>query len=657
VIRSIAALTIVVLTALAHVPVALAAPPPLEAFFGRTVLGDAKLSPDGFTVAMRMGGVGQRDRLVVLDLRTFKPLVVASFDDRDINAFSWVNDSRLVFDLGVELTGLNRADAGPGLFAVNKDGEQFRALVETNGAWVKAPPVGVPLLRVGTRLIRTLPASGDASVIVGRAEEVSREKIDYIALQRLNTSSGRASDLEPPLHSFDWTFDAAGQLRAVRTQEKGTVTTLLLQADGSWKQVYQAELLSADAFVPRFVDADGTLYVEAGHGDHTALFTFDAATGKLSAKPVAASQDFSLHSSFVANDRKLLGVRYVIDAEVTQWLDDDMKALQATIDAVLPATSNRLSVPRRGDSPWVLVQSFADQQPLAASMYNRQTRKLVRLGSSHPALEPAQLGRADFVRIKARDGLSIPAYLTLPPGAGSQTQPKLPLVVLVHGGPWVRGAQWHFDPEAQFLATRGYAVLQPEFRGSTGYGRRHFEAGFKQWGRTMQDDVADAARWAVAQGIADAKRICIAGASYGGYSTLMGLARDPDLYRCGVAWVGVTDPMMLFTVSWSDATEESKRYGLSQLVGDPVADAAMLKAASPIENASRIKQPLLLAYGAWDVRVPIIHGEKFRDAIKPYNPNVEWVVYGDEGHGWSKAATRIDFWGRVEKFLARHNAP
>jgi acetyl esterase/lipase len=630
-----------------------AAPPPAEAFFERPVLSDAKLSPDGWSVAMRQGGKGTRTGLVVLDLRTLKPQVIARFDDRHVDEFWWVNDTRLLFDLEVELTGPNRADEGAGLFAVDRDGANFRQLVETRGAWLRAPPQGAPLLRWGTHVLHTPALAGDPGVIVMRAGEYSREKVDHFVLQRLDTTNGSATELDSPTHAFDWTFDAQGALRAARTREQERVTTLLRQPDGSWKDIFQTTRLSRDGFDPSYIGPDGTLYVEAGYGDHTAVFTYDAASGKLASRPLAASKEFSLHPRYIASDRKLLGLRYVIDAEVTQWLDDGMKALQAEVDAALPATANRLGVPRRGDSPWVLVQAFADRQPLTAYLYHRQTKKLSRLGSTHPALDPAQLGMSDFVRMAARDKLPIPAYLTLPPGVAADAKPRLPMVVLVHGGPWVRGARWQFDPEVQFLASRGYAVLQPEFRGSQGFGWRHFEAGFKQWGRAMQDDVADAARWAVAQGVADPKRICIAGASYGGYATLMGLARDPDLFSCGVAWVGVTDPLMMFTVGWSDITAESKRYGYTRLIGDPVADAAMLKSVSPIDNASRIQQPLLLAYGAWDVRVPIVHGEKFRDAIKPHNRDVEWVVYDNEGHGWARVETRIDFWGRVEKFLAR----
>lgn len=189
----------------------------------------------------------------------------------------------------------------------------------------------------------------------------------------------------------------------------------------------------------------------------------------------------------------------------------------------------------------------------------------------------------------------------------------------------MRGSDWRFDSEVQFLASRGYAVLQPAFRGSTGYGRRHFEAGFKQWGRAMQDDLADATRWAIAQGHADPARICIAGASYSGYATLMGLARHPELFKCGVNRMDVTDSELMFSTAGSGFNEETKRYGLARLVGDPLADAQALKAASPLHNAALIKQPLIMAYGAWDTRVPLVHGERLRDALKPHNEQVEWV--------------------------------
>jgi dipeptidyl aminopeptidase/acylaminoacyl peptidase len=228
------------------------------------------------------------------------------------------------------------------------------------------------------------------------------------------------------------------------------------------------------------------------------------------------------------------------------------------------------------------------------------------------------------------------------------------MVVLVHGGPWARGGHLAWNREVQFLATRGYAVLQPEFRGSEGFGREHFEAGWKQWGQAMQDDVADGTRWAIDQGVADPKRICIAGASYGGYATLMGLVKNPELYRCGVDWVGVTDINLLYDLRFTRTSQEAKTYGLPVLIGDQSKDAAMLKANSPLENASKIKQPLLLAYGGKDRTVPIDHGEKFYKAVKEVNPKVEWIEYPEEGHGWRYERTSLDFWARVEKFLAEN---
>jgi dipeptidyl aminopeptidase/acylaminoacyl peptidase len=197
-------------------------------------------------------------------------------------------------------------------------------------------------------------------------------------------------------------------------------------------------------------------------------------------------------------------------------------------------------------------------------------------------------------------------------------------------------------------------VITPEFRGSTGFGDQHFRAGWKQWGLRMQDDVNDALRFAVDKGLVDPKRVCIAGASYGGYATLMGLARDPDLFKCGVAWVAVTDPRLMYSVHWSDVSKETKEYTMPVMVGDQQKDAAMLEANAPIRLASKIKAPLLLAYGLQDRRVPLVHGEKMRSALIAAGAKPEWVVYDNEGHGWENSDNEIDFWTRVERFLEKN---
>jgi dipeptidyl aminopeptidase/acylaminoacyl peptidase len=629
-----------------------AAPPPLKAYFQEAALTQPKLSPDGRHVAMMSVTDNGRQNLVVINLDTLKPMAVGGASDRDLHDLHWVNDRRLIYRLRVRLTAKDRSDGGPGLFAVDVDGENFRQLIDSWWARYNTAPLGVPPLSVRHFLLDVPGAGMGDDVYVAIAGEVSRRKVDYIDVKRLNTRTGRSTDVELPLHGKRWLFGQDAQPLAVLTAQDGRSAWNVRQADGGWLTGPSFDPIGDGGMSLQYQSPDGTLYGVAGHKGFDAPFVFNPATMRPVGAPLVAVPGFSVSPHYVANDRKLLGLRFLVDAEVTHWLDPELKALQDTVDKLLPATSNRLNVPHHGDSPWVLVQAFSDAQPNVAYLYNRSTRKLSRLGQSLPGVDPRLGGQTDFHRVKARDGLPLPVYLTLPPGGGKQH----PLLVLVHGGPWVRGANWHFDPEVQFLASRGYAVLEPAFRGSTGYGRAHLEAGFGQWGLAMQDDLVDAVRWAVAQGHADGKRVCIAGASYGGYATLMGLARDGEVFRCGVAWVAVSDPLLLFDKAWTGFNEEAIQYELTRLVGDPVADETKLKAASPLRQAARITQPVLLAYGASDYRVPIVHGERLRDALKPHNPNVEWVVYDNEGHGWNNVDNRIDFWTRVEKFLARHLA-
>lgn len=630
------------------------APPPVGAFFSEPAFSDAAISPDGRRVAFKVGAPGQRQRLAVLDLATLKPAVVASFDDADVGQLQWVNNRRIVFDLQTELAGPGFVDRGPGLFAVDHDDTNFRQLVHSTRVFIKSPTDSELILPANTYLLRGYSSTARDDVHVVSPEDYTGNKVGFIRLKRLDTRTGRSAQVDAPLHAVDWVLEARGQLRAVVTSHLNKVAVHLRDASGGWKKLSEHDPLSPDIMSPRFVDADGKVYVLARVGrDTRAVHLLDTATGRPDPVALLASKDYDLDAQFIATDKQLLGLRFNADAWVTHWLVPEMKAMQAAVDALLPATANLISVPQRSETPFVLVAAFSDVQPTLTYVYDTVARKLTLLGRSQPAIDPRQMGVMDMLRYKARDGLEIPAYLTLPPGGARK---NLPLIVYVHGGPWVRGATWRWQAEVQFLASRGYAVLQPEFRGSTGFGARHFEAGFKQWGRAMQDDLADGARWAIEQGIADPKRICIAGASYGGYATLMGLARDPDLFRCGFQWAGVTDIRLMYEVRWSDLSDEFKRYGMPRMIGDPVADAAMLAAASPIENAARIKQPLLMAYGNWDVRVPIVHGEKFRDAVKAHNPALEWIVYPNEGHGWQHLKTQVDFWSRVEKFLARHLA-
>lgn len=627
--------------------------PTIENFFQDATFSGAKLSPNAKFAALRVATKISRADLIVLDLTTLKSTVVASFSERDIGDFRWVNDDRLVFNLtDLRLAPGDRFEA-PGLYAVNRDGSQYKTLVDHTDSFVKLAKMGRALLPWNTFLSDTIGEQQTNDVLVIHPEAYDKGELDYISLQRLNTLTGKLTEVETPLHTSSHWMDKNGDVRIAITREKNLAT--LHHKDlisGKWVKLWEYDRYAGNSFHPVFYGDDDKLIVSAYNGkDKAALYRYDLTKKQLEPDALVSSPEFDIDAQIISAKGKLLGVRYEIDAQVTQWFDPKLASIQQTIDAMLPNTINRLSVAPRPEAPFFIVEAYSDTQPSLYFLFNAEAKKLTHLGSANRDIDPKKMSLKDMVRYKARDGLVIPAYLTLPTNS---LKKNLPMVVLVHGGPWVRGGHWNWDADAQFLASRGYAVLEPEFRGSTGFGDKHFKAGWKQWGIAMQNDIADGTRWAIAQGIADPKRICIAGASYGGYATLMGLINDPDLYRCGINWVGVTDINLLYDVSWSDFSGIFKRYGMPEMIGDQIKDAAQLKATSPLENASKIKQALLLAYGSADQRVPLIHGEKFYAAVKKENPNVEWVVYDQEGHGWSLLKTRIDFWGRVEKFLDKN---
>jgi acetyl esterase/lipase len=626
-------------------------------FFKQAQVTGAVLSPNGLSLALISVGPHRRTMVTTLDLATMSPTVAYSSDQADVDHVVWVNDRRLAFRLADLETPQGKQDAGPGLFAVNANGSDFRQLAERQTTWLKNGNDTRKLEPWNTFLLNGTGQLNSEDVLAVRPEAISEKDYGYAKLIRINTRTGRADEIPSPLHSVSWWPDTVGQLRVVLTRQ-GAKSTMQWNdpSTGAWKVFESFDTYTGDSDMQvRHVGPDGQLYVTARRGaDKQAMWLMNPGTGQWQATPLASAEHFDIDAQVLARHDKVLGLRFTIDGEITQWLDTDLKTLQQQIDKALPRTTNRIDVPWRGDSPWITVTTFSDIQPHQYFLFNRETRKFTRLGAQRPDIDSKKMARMDMVRIAARDGLSLPTWITYPPG---QTSGKnLPMVVLVHGGPFIRSPSWKWDAEVQFLAARGYVVLQPQFRGTKGFGQAHYTAGWKQWGKAMQADLADATQWAIDQGIADRQRIAIAGASYGGYATMMGLVRNPELFRCGVSWVGVTDLDMLHTVAWDDISDDYKKWGMPKLLGDRVIDAADLKANSPLTHATSIRQPLLLAYGKADKRVPLVHGETFRKAVQPGNPALEWVAYDDEGHGWVLPANKIDFWNRTARFLDKHLA-
>lgn len=637
------------------VPPATALPTLLD-FFGNSVFGGARLSPDGRNLAIRQSLNGEQDVLIVIELDKMQGKVVARDYFDNIGNFQWINENRLVYDLYGEEGRTTSRFYGPGLYAVNRDGKGRVQLAVRGDHSAGSEPWNTYMLYQG--------GGQDSSAMY-----VHRTKYDFwnnyvgSRLRRIDTLTGAAEFVPGPqadAYAYSYILDFNGQPRLARSSDETSTTFHYLDPKtGKWRELIKyANYGSArDQVHPVGFGPDGTLYVAAYAGENTSsLRTFDFATGAVSKHALLVTPGYDFDGSLVMSS-KVLGVKFTTDAESNVWFDPAMQAIQDVVDKALPVTNNMITVPNRGDSPWMMVESYSDMQPTIYSLFDTRTGQVQLVGKTHPNILNTAMARQKVFRYKARDGMEIPVLLTMPTGGVKQ---NLPMVVLVHGGPWMRGASWGWNADSQFLASRGYAVLEVEFRGSLGFGLKHFEAGFKQWGLAMQNDVADGTRWAIAQGIADPKRICIAGASYGGYAVLMGLVNDPDLYRCGINWIGVTDIELMYTGNWfsgSDLSTGYLKHGMPVMIGDRGKDAAQLKATSPIQQAARIHQPLLLAYGGEDKRVPIVHGERFRAAVTQTNKQVEWVEYDEEGHGWSKTSTRIDFWGRVEKFLDQHIGP
>lgn len=613
------------------------AAPPAALFFSPPVISGAALSPDGTRVAMTHAGPGGRDRLVMIDLATLQPRVVLALEDADIPYFRWINDRRLVMLEG-DRRSAEADQRGVSLFtAVDADGSNYVALrgLRAQGLYWQSDGDHVYLKR-------------------WEAQDFTRL---YRVDSRRRTDPGR--ELEAPPWTTDWLLDQQGQLRAVITAQDDRLALRWRDpASGAWKLLHEQDRFTTDLGVVAPLPDGRLLITRAPPGrDTQALYEWDPATGEPPAKPLLAVAGFDVHPhERVWRGERLLGLRFLADAEVTWWFDEGMKRLQADVDRLLPVTTNQLTPPTHGNSPWVLVRSHSDRQPTRYHVLDTRSGKLTLIGAARPDVQPARMGAMRFARYRARDGLEIPTYLTLPPGHGGGAAQRLPMVVLVHGGPWVRGGHWAWQPEVQFLASRGYAVLQPEFRGSTGFGALHMKAGFRQWGQAMQDDLADGVRWAVEQGVADPARVCIVGASYGGYAALMGLVRQAEVFRCAASFAGLGELERLFdSRSWSDSSTW-QRHGLPRLVGDRVADAQLLREHSPLHQAARIKGPLLLGHGKVDWRVPVAHSEDLAAALKPLNQQVQLVVYEREGHSLSAPENRIDWWTRVERFLGEHLA-
>lgn len=620
-------------------------PPSLESFFSYEGMSYVAISPSGKYIAVAQRQKNNTSIIAVIDsLEPSKLRVVASeSDDWFISSLGWVNDNRIYYQI-VD------PDRGQFMGAVDADGSNQKRLAGFKSSSSTMSGFWGPT-HDGSNNIIAQTASYKSST--GDLQHTHLYKIDTMTLKESNWDED-----QQPKRVISWLLDHHDIPRIASSKIESQCTSwVLAELPHNWAQLDQSDCFESHGVNPFFWESEQNLYVTRSSGGYSKLYSYDLKNHKVADQPLVDFKgfDFSGYFQYDYAAGRILGLQYRNDASGAFWFDPEMKKAQQIIDQKFPATINTIICSANClSAPVLLITSESDQQPRHFYIYKKSDSSLVSLGSVRPHINPKQMGQRDFYRYKARDGMEIPVYVTQPPGPH---QNGLPTVVIVHGGPWLRGASWEWEAQAQFLASRGYLVIEPQFRGSTGFGDAHFRAGFKQWGLAMQDDVTDAALWAAEKGWADKKRIGILGGSYGGYASLMGLIKTPEVFRCGVAFAAETDLNELIDSPINDNSTESQQFDMRILVGDPVADEAMFKANSPIKHAEAIRNPLLIMHGALDRRVPIGKASTLASNIKDYNKNIEWIVYDNEGHGLSHDKNAIDFWGRVETFLNKYLKP
>jgi dipeptidyl aminopeptidase/acylaminoacyl peptidase len=508
---------------------------------------------------------------------------------------------------------------------------------------------------IQTKQVRDLtPFQGVKAQLVARNRKVPHELLVALNLKdrrkfdvyRIHLETGAVEfDTPNPGNILGWTADERFKVRAATAAAPdGGFDLLVRDAAGPWKKQRHWGPEEQGSAVG-FTEDGRSLYVRGNHDANTMrLLRVDLDTGKetvLAEDPEYDVGDILRHPT----RHTVQAVSFVRDKVTWKPLD---KAVAADFKVLAKLHRGQIGVVSRdtADTTW-LVSYLTDDGPLYYYTYDRASKKGELLFSQQPKLEKLALAHMEPISYPSRDGLTIHGYLTVPVGVPAK---NLPSVLLVHGGPWGRDT-WGYNPMVQWLANRGYAVLQVNFRGSTGYGKRFMNAGDREWAGKMHDDLIDGVNWLIQRGVADPKKIAIMGGSYGGYATLVGLTFTPDVFACGVDIVG---PSNIITLIKTIPPYWAPMMALfSKRVGD-LQDEAFLKSRSPLFLVDRIKAPLLIGQGANDPRVKQAESDQIVAALRKANKPVEYVVYTDEGHGFARAENRLHFFALAEAFLARH---
>lgn len=612
----------------------------VEDFFTHPVYNGVIISPTGKYFAIK-STEGINDAIFVYDREEKK--VVSKFAFGEYQRFSnirWVNNERLIFT-GRKFVGyLDERGSPPSLYAANADGSNRRELIRWGSS--------------GWTYLSSLPNEEDY-ILIGKLYGGE----DGMFAHKLDVNDGRTYYLDDqPKDPGRLLADNTGTLRASFNYEeeeddefgKGTfILNYKPYGSDEWKKYHMEQFDEGGTLSFIGFSADNRYaYVSADFETKTrALYEFDTKTEEFEQIYVNPIADVS--NIIYGSDDNPIAVESMPGAiERHYFADSNGVTLRKSLtDAFNGENVYVTSTTDKGDLAVVHVSS--DINPGQYYLFNLDTLEAKFIASPYPTIDPNDMASVQPFTVTARDGLQLHGYLTIPKNYDQDRDGALPTIVNVHGGPHGPRDTWGFNPENQFFANRGYAVLQINFRGSGGYGDEFQEAGYRKWGREMQDDVTDATLWAIEQGYADSDRICIYGGSYGGYASLMGVIREPDLYQCSVGYVGVYSlPVMK---SWGDIprTRSGRKY-LDHVLGT---DEDVLKANSPAENVDKIKVPLYIVHGTEDVRVPMEQYEALTEALEEQNIPYKSMLKA-EGHGYQIEENRFELYRSLETFFNEH---
>lgn len=603
---------------------------PLENFFRNSERTGYQLSPDGSYISYM---APYKDRLNVFVRRVDETdehaIRITNETERSVAGYMWADNQRLLYMKDTA------GDENYQLYGVHRDGSDDRAYTAFDG--------------VRTSLIDDLEEQ-QGVVMIG----MNKRNPEVFDPYRLNIETGELTLLaENPGNIQGWMTDHDGRLRVATAIVDGVNTQILYRdtEDEPFKPVLTTNFRDVVSFM-EFTPDNKEVYAATNlHRDKTILVRMNPATCE-ELEVLYENERYDIASiSYSRKRKKLLSVYCTGHKEpVRHYFNAEEEQLRQRIKAHFPNQRYGIADTDKAEENY-LIYVGGDRTRGSYWHYNALTDEAKKIADLAPWIKSDEMNAMHPVCYTTRDGLQIEAYLTLPDGLTPDTAKQLPIVVNPHGGPWARDC-WGYSSEVQFLSNRGYAVFQMNFRGSTGYGRHFLEASYKQWGLKMQDDITDGVKWLIERGIANPNRIAIYGGSYGGYATLAGLTFTPDLYACGIDYVGVSN---LFTFMqtippyWRPMLEM-----MYEQVGHPEHDADQLAATSPALHADKIKVPLFVAQGANDPRVNKAESDQMVEALRQRGVVVEYMVKDNEGHGFHNQENRFDFYRAMERFLKAH---